>query len=144
MAILISLQIMALLSGLAGVYTESIMKKRPLRNINVQNFWLYFFRVIFNAVYIQYSDSVGNKGFFYGYSYFTVFIILNHALSGILVTMVMKYADNIVKVFSTSVAMLFLGVVSFIFFDFHLSLSFILDTALVIASIYLHHVGKQR
>ena len=33
--------VMALLSGSAGVYTELIIKKRPQRSINVQNFYLY-------------------------------------------------------------------------------------------------------
>ncbi|KAL7118420.1 hypothetical protein ACP275_02G000400 [Erythranthe tilingii] len=94
--------IMALLSGFAGVYTEAIIKKRPSRNINVQNFWLYVFGMAFNAIAIlvQDFDAVMNKGFFNGYSLITVLMILNHALSGIAVSMVMKYADNIVKVMS--------------------------------------------
>ncbi|CAN4114962.1 unnamed protein product [Withania somnifera] len=92
--------VMALLSGFAGVYTEAIIKKRPSRNINVQNFWLYVFGMIFNAFAImtQDFDAVMNDGFFHGYSLITVLMILNHALSGIAVSMVMKYADNIVKV----------------------------------------------
>jgi len=99
---------MALLSGFAGVYTEAIIKKRPSRNINVQNFWLYIFGMLFNLVAICVQDfgAVINKGFFHGYSFITILMILNHALSGIAVSMVMKYADNIVKVYSTSVAML--------------------------------------
>ncbi|KAF8013253.1 hypothetical protein BT93_I1186 [Corymbia citriodora subsp. variegata] len=91
--------VMALLSGFAGVYAEAIMKRRPSRNINVQNFWLYIFGMIFNAIaiVIQDFDAVANKGFFHGYSLITTLMILNHALSGIAVSMVMKYADNIVK-----------------------------------------------
>ncbi|KAA3490678.1 UDP-galactose transporter [Gossypium australe] len=55
--------VMALLSGFAGVYTEAIIKKRPSRNINVQNFWLYIFGMAFNAVaiLIQDFDAVKNK-----------------------------------------------------------------------------------
>ncbi|XP_020519234.1 CMP-sialic acid transporter 2 isoform X2 [Amborella trichopoda] len=55
--------VMALLSGFAGVYTEAIIKKRPSRNINVQNFWLYVFGMIFNvvAIFIQDFDAVLNK-----------------------------------------------------------------------------------
>ncbi|XP_030923728.1 CMP-sialic acid transporter 2-like [Quercus lobata] len=138
--------VMALLSGFAGVYTEAIMKKRPSRNINVQNFWLYVFGMVFNAVAIvtQDFDAVMNKGFFYGYSFITVLMILNHALSGLAVSMVMKYADNIVKVYSTSVAMLFTAFVSFYLFGFNLSLAFILGTIVVMVSVYLHAVGKQR
>ncbi|XVF01648.1 hypothetical protein REPUB_Repub04eG0106400 [Reevesia pubescens] len=136
--------VMALLSGFAGVYTEAIIKKRPSRNINVQNFWLYIFGMAFNAVaiLIQDFDAVMNKGFFHGYSIITTLMILNHALSGIAVSMVMKYADNIVKVYSTSVAMLLTAVVSVFLFSFHLTLAFFLGAIVVSVSVYLHSAGK--
>ncbi|KAK6154015.1 hypothetical protein DH2020_013654 [Rehmannia glutinosa] len=136
--------IMALLSGFAGVYTEAIIKKRPSRNINVQNFWLYVFGMVFNAmaILVQDFDAVMNKGFFHGYSLITVLMILNHALSGLAVSMVMKYADNIVKVYSTSVAMLLTAVVSVFLFGFHLSLAFFLGSTVVSISVYLHSIGK--
>uniref|UniRef100_A0A0D9X0N0 Uncharacterized protein n=1 Tax=Leersia perrieri TaxID=77586 RepID=A0A0D9X0N0_9ORYZ len=104
------MQVMALLSGFAGVYTEAIIKKRPSRNINVQNFWLYIFGMLFNlvAICVQDFDAVMNNG--------------------IAVSMVMKYADNIVKVYSTSVAMLLTAVVSVFLFGFHLSLAFFLGS----------------
>uniref|UniRef100_A0A0V0I6E2 Putative CMP-sialic acid transporter 4-like n=1 Tax=Solanum chacoense TaxID=4108 RepID=A0A0V0I6E2_SOLCH len=138
--------VMALLSGFAGVYTEAIIKKRPSRNINVQNFWLYVFGMIFNAFAImtQDFDAVMNNGFFHGYSLITVLMILNHALSGIAVSMVMKYADNIVKVYSTSVAMLLTAVVSVFLFGFHLSLAFFLGSTVVSVAIYLHSTSKAR
>ncbi|XP_047983664.1 CMP-sialic acid transporter 4-like [Salvia hispanica] len=136
--------VMALLSGFAGVYTEAIIKKRPSRNINVQNFWLYVFGMIFNAITIVFQDfdAVVNKGFFHGYSFITVLMILNHALSGIAVSMVMKYADNIVKVYATSVAMLLTAVVSIFLFGFHPSLAFFLGSIIVSISVYLHSIGK--
>ncbi|XP_028088353.1 CMP-sialic acid transporter 4-like isoform X3 [Camellia sinensis] len=132
--------VMALLSGFAGVYTEAIIKKRPSRNINVQNFWLYVFGMGFNAIaiLIQDFDAVMNKGFFHGYSLITTLMILNHALSGIAVSMVMKYADNILKVYSTSVAMLLTAVFSVFLFGFHLSLAFFLGSTIVSVSVYLH------
>ncbi|RLN33371.1 hypothetical protein C2845_PM03G10930 [Panicum miliaceum] len=51
----------------------------------------------FAGVYTEDFDAVINKGCFHGYSFITILMILNHALSGIAVSMVMKYADNIVK-----------------------------------------------
>ncbi|KAL6008104.1 CMP-sialic acid transporter 2 [Asimina triloba] len=155
--------IMALLSGFAGVYTEvfflvksgiiavygtfcllqAIIKKRPSRNINVQNFWLYVFGMVFNAfaIVIQDFDAVINNG--------------------IAVSMVMKYADNIVKntmrlnenneivqvqlrslVYSTSVAMLLTAVAAVFLFGFNLSLAFFLGSTVVSVSIYLHSIGK--
>lgn len=51
-----------------GVYITSpvlqaIIKKRPSRNINVQNFWLYVFGMVFNviAIFVQDFDAVMNK-----------------------------------------------------------------------------------
>ena len=45
------------------LYLQAIIKKRPQRNINVQNFYLYVFGMIFNAVaiVIQDFDEVANK-----------------------------------------------------------------------------------
>lgn len=136
--------VMALLSGFAGVYTEVIIKRRPSRNINVQNFWLYFFGILFNigAIFTQDFDEIMNKGFFKGYTAITVCMIINHALSGIAVSMVMKFADNIVKVYSTSVAMLLTAAVSIMFFGFQLTLPFVLGSMVVSISVFLHSHGK--
>ncbi|KAM4087914.1 hypothetical protein ACB094_07G031800 [Castanea mollissima] len=138
--------VMALVSGFAGVYTEAILKKRPSRNINVQNFWLYIFGMVFNAVaiVIEDFDMVLNGRFFHGYSYITVLMILNHALSGLAVSMVMKYANNIVKVYSTSVAMIFTAVISYFLFGFHLTYAFGFGSVTVVISVYIHAAGKQR
>ncbi|GLJ08461.1 hypothetical protein SUGI_0089220 [Cryptomeria japonica] len=115
--------VMALLSGFAGVYTELIIKKRPSRNINAQNFWLYIFGMIFSAgaMFAQDDEEIRNNG--------------------IAVSMVMKYADNIVKVYSTSVAMLLTAIISIFLFGFHLTLPFVLGSMVLSVSVYLHSKG---
>ncbi|KAK8321773.1 hypothetical protein V6Z11_A12G125400 [Gossypium hirsutum] len=50
---------------------------------------------------------------------------------GIAISMVMKYADNIVKVYSTLVAMLLTAVVSVFLFGFNLTLAFFLGATQV-------------
>ena len=42
---------------------QPIIKKRPLRNINVQIFWLYIFGMLFNlvAICVQDFDAMINK-----------------------------------------------------------------------------------
>ncbi|XP_057863916.2 CMP-sialic acid transporter 2 isoform X2 [Cryptomeria japonica] len=136
--------VMALLSGFAGVYTELIIKKQPSRNINAQNFWLYIFGMIFSAgaMFAQDDEEIRNKGFFHGFSLITVCMIINHALGGIAVSMVMKYADNIVKVYSTSVAMLLTAIISIFLFGFQLTLPFVLGSMVLSVSVYLHSKGK--
>lgn len=138
--------VMAVLSGAAGVYTELIMKKRPQRNVNVQNIYLYLFGIVFNTITIfvyDYEAVVGN-GFFHGYTTTVCFMILNHALSGIAVSLVMKFADNIVKVYSTSVAMVLTTLVSIPLFGFRLTLPFVLGTSVVSVAVFLHYQSKMK
>ena len=133
--------IMAVLSGAAGVYTELIMKTRPQRNINVQNLYLYAFGVVFNLVLIYFADyeAVIGRGYFHGYNLLVGIMITNQALSGIAVSLVMKFADNIVKVYSTSVAMILTTLVSIALFGFELTLPFVLGTAVVSVATFLHY-----
>ena len=72
----------------------------PQRSIHVQNFYLYSFGIIFNVftIFAHDREQVAEKGFFHGYDSLVVVMLFNHALSGLAVSMVMKYADNIVKV----------------------------------------------
>ena len=138
--------VMALLSGAAGVYTEMIIKKRPQRSINVQNFYLYSFGIVFNmmAIFMYDNSQVMEKGFFYGYSSITFIMIMNHALSGLAVSMVMKYANNITKVYSTSVAMLLTTLISIPLFGFELSLPFMLGSGVVTVAVFLHSQAKKK
>lgn len=137
--------VMASLSGFAGVYTEAIMKKTPTRNVHVQNFWLYIFGITFTALAIVLTQDFKNileRGFFYGFDLLVVIMIINHALSGLAVSMVMKYADNIVKVYSTSVAMLLTAAISILLFDYKLSTQFMLGSGVVSISVFLHFRAK--
>ena len=119
-----------------------IMKKKLTRDINVQNIYLYAFGVLFNivAMIMHDLDEVIVKGFFHGYSWLVWVMVLNHALAGIAVSLVMKFADNIVKVYSTTVAMVFTTLVSIPLFGFELRPSFVLGTSVISLAVYLHNL----
>ena len=55
--------VVVVVHSVAFHFWQAIIKKRPSRNINVQNFWLYVFGMAFNAVaiVIQDFDAVANK-----------------------------------------------------------------------------------
>lgn len=101
--------------------------------------------IVFNvfAIFLYDSDAVLSQGFFHGYTPVVGVMILNHALSGIAVSMVMKFADNIVKVYSTSVAMILTTLVSIPLFGFQLTLPFVLGTSVVSVAVYLHYQSKK-
>lgn len=133
---------MAILSGFAGVYTELILKSGGAkRNVNAQNVYLYAFGVLFNvfAIFAYDYDAVARRGYFHGYTFLVAVMIANHAASGIAVSLVMKFANNIVKVYSTSVAMILTTLVSIPLFGFELTVPFVLGTAVVSVATFLHY-----
>ena len=69
---------------------------------------------------------------------FVIYLVVLQACGGLLVAIVVKYADNLLKGFATSVAIILSCAVSIILFDFHLTLQFTFGTLLVIASIFLY------
>ena len=60
------------------------------------------------------------------------------AFSGLIVAVVVKYADNILKGFATSAAIVISCVVSMYLFDFQLSVQFVVGSTLVIAATYMY------
>ncbi|XP_065015882.1 CMP-sialic acid transporter 1-like [Musa acuminata AAA Group] len=95
----------ACLSALAGVYTEYLMKKNN-DSLYWQNVQLYMFGTIFNMAWLKLDDF--RAGFEYGpwwqrlldgYTVTTWLVVLNLGSSGLLVSWLMKYADNIVKMY---------------------------------------------
>ncbi|URE36211.1 hypothetical protein MUK42_34436, partial [Musa troglodytarum] len=93
----------ACLSALAGVYTEYLMKKNN-DTLYWQNVQLYTFGAIFNMARLMMDDfRVGLENgpwwqrLLNGYTVTTWLVVLNLGSSGLLVSWLMKYADNIVK-----------------------------------------------
>lgn len=127
------------LSGFAGVYFERILKGSDV-SVWMRNVQLSTFAVPFGLLTTFLSDynEVQLLGFFYGYNALIWSVILLQALGGLLVAVVVKYADNILKGFATSLAIVLSCVVSVYAFEFHLTWKFVLGSGLVMASVFLY------
>ncbi|CAI0408598.1 unnamed protein product [Linum tenue] len=134
----------ACLSALAGVYTEFLMKKNN-DSLYWQNVQLYTFGVLFNMAKLIVDDF--QSGFengpwwqrlFNGYTTTTWLVVLNLGSTGLLVSWLMKYADNIVKVYSTSMAMLLTMVLSVILFSFKPTLQLFLGIIICMMSLHMY------
>lgn len=73
-----------------------------------------------------------------GFDGFVWYVVVLQAAGGLIVAVVVKYADNILKGFATSVAILISCVASIYLFSFYLTLQFGLGTVAVIGSIFLY------
>lgn len=134
----------ACLSALAGVYTEFLMKKNN-DSLYWQNVQLYTFGAIFNMARLIVDDfrSGFEKGpwwgrLFHGYSISTWMVVLNLGSSGLLVSWLMKYADNIVKVYSSSMAMLLTMILSVYMFNFKPTLQLFLGIIICMMSVHMY------
>ncbi|KAK1565256.1 hypothetical protein Q3G72_022615 [Acer saccharum] len=134
----------ACLSALAGVYTEFLMKKNN-DSLYWQNVQLYTFGAIFNMSRLLLDDFRGgfeNGAFwqrlFDGYSITTWLVVLNLGSTGLLVSWLMKYADNIVKVYSTSMAMLLTMVLSVYLFNFKPTMQLFLGIIICMMSLQMY------
>ena len=87
------------LSGFAGVYFEKILKGSDV-SVWMRNVQLAMLSVPMGLVtsYMKDGDKIADGGFFYGYDNFVWFTVAQNALGGLLVAVVVKYADNILKV----------------------------------------------
>lgn len=136
---LVAVVVSCLSSGFAGVYFEKILKHSKgsiwLRNIQMSMFGIM---AGFFGLYASNWNAVTSKGVFYGYDMVVWFIIFTFAFGGLLVAMVIKYADNILKGFATSISIVLSTVISIIWMNFHLTWMFVIGATIVIIAVYLY------
>ena len=85
-------------------------------------------------------QPIMNDGMLQGYDWLTWVVVANQALGGLLVAIVVKYADNILKGFATSLSIIVSGVISIYLFHFQPSSVFIVGAFIVMLSSYLYGI----
>lgn len=135
----------ACLSALAGIYTEYLLKKDN-DSFYWQNVQIYTFGVLFNMIRLIMEDITSGfekgpwwKRLFNGYDYITWLVVLNLSSTGLLVSWLMKYSDNIAKVYATSMAMLLTMVLSVWLFDFKPTLQLLLGIVICVMSLQMYY-----
>ncbi|KAF9348381.1 hypothetical protein BGX26_000209 [Mortierella sp. AD094] len=136
---LLAVMIACILSGLAGVYFEKILKNTQ-GSIWLRNIQLSFFSLPFSllAVYLKDGEGVTEQGFFAGYDMLVIAAIACQSAGGLIVAVVVKYADNILKSFATSVSIVISAIASVALFGSRIGTIFVIGTALVLGATYLY------
>lgn len=126
-------------SGFAGVYFEKILKDSKV-SVWMRNVQLCIFSIPLGFICMFVSDytTVLEHGMFFGYSSIVWLVVAIQAFGGLLVAVVVKYADNILKGFATTVSIIVSCVASVYFFAFHVTLVFSCGAFLVVVSIFLY------
>ncbi|KAJ1821969.1 UDP-galactose transporter Gms1 [Coemansia sp. RSA 2675] len=136
---LVSVLTACMLSGLAGVYFEKVLKgsRKSVWTRNVQLSLFSLPPALFGVLVVD-GAGVSSLGFFSGYTRWTIAAISLQAFGGLLVAVVVKYADNILKGFATSISIVLSCLVSVWLFDFHITKPFVLGTGLVVYATYMY------
>ncbi|KAJ2904667.1 nucleotide-sugar transporter [Zalerion maritima] len=131
----------AMLSGLTGVYFEKVLKD-PSAPVSVwtRNVQLSLFSLLPSFVLILAYDGadIAEHGFFDGYNIVVWTTVIFQAAGGILVSLVLNYADNILKNFATSISILISFVCSIVIFEFEATFSFLVGMVLVLGATFLY------
>ncbi|VDK32959.1 unnamed protein product [Gongylonema pulchrum] len=135
----IAVLVACILSGFAGIYFEKILKGSDV-SVFVRNVQLSIISLPVGLanVFIQDSGKVLKKGLLVGFDIVVWGMIFLSALGGLTVAVVIKYADNILKAFATSIAIIVACVASALLFSFRSSILFVVGTVLVIMAVFLY------
>ena len=128
-------------SGLAGVYFEMVLKNAKT-SLWVRNCQLSVFGAILGLLPVAKDWSAmygpGGQGFLHGYNHIVWCVVLLQAGGGLLVALVVKYADSILKGFATSLSIVISCIASYFLFDFVVTPRFVLGGSLVLYSVYVY------
>lgn len=125
--------------SLASVYNEYALKSQFETSIYLQNLFLYGYGAIFNflaLIVMAIFKGPNSMDILQGHSKATMLLICNNAAQGILSSFFFKYADAILKKYSSTVATIFTGIASAALFGHTLTINFILGISIVFISMH--------
>jgi solute carrier family 35 (probable UDP-sugar transporter), member A4 len=134
------------LSGLAGVYNEWILKKHYSESLHVQNIYLYMYGSFLNmvpavAIPLFRSKSLTELNILKGFSIYTWLIIITQVLNGLFMSVVIKHASNIIRLFVISFSLVVTTVLSVTIFSLTLNIYFFISFASLICALWLYYAN---
>lgn len=113
---MIAVLVGACCSGLAGVYFEKVLKGTQ-SSLWIRNIQLGLMSAIIGTIMACYHDGVTirEQGFLGGFNGIVWLTVTTHGVGGLLVAMVIKYADAITKGFASAISSVLTGIVGVLF-----------------------------
>ncbi|GMT26533.1 hypothetical protein PFISCL1PPCAC_17830, partial [Pristionchus fissidentatus] len=126
------------ISGLAGAYTEKIVKGRV--SIWIRNTQMAIFSIpaCLLSMFAQDGTFIMENRMLYGFDAVVWFTVFWYGIGGISVAFCLKYADIVSKDFATSVAIILSTLGSIFFFNFTPTPIFLIGAILVMFAIFMY------
>lgn len=142
------------LSGFAGIYFEKILKGSDV-SIWIRNIQLalpsIFFALLF--AFVKDNDKIFSDGgapaaiwgrMLYGFDWAVWVTIAISAFGGLVVAVVIKFADNILKAFATSFAIVLNCILAYFLFNFRPTMFFVVGACFVIGAVFVYSIYPYR
>jgi len=129
----------------ASVYNEQALKSNYETSVHLQNFFTYFYGMVFNLIGLcTLAISNGGHGLslLSGHNSVTLMLVVNNAAQGILSSFFFKFADTILKKYSSTVATILTGLMSSLLFGHELTVNFFIGVSIVFISMHLFFSHK--
>ncbi|KAM0792551.1 hypothetical protein ACM66B_005216 [Microbotryomycetes sp. NB124-2] len=144
-------------SGLAGVYFEMVLKGSKA-DLWVRNIQLSFFSLLPALVPVflpnlslfggsssaAVAAPVERQPIFAHFGFWAWTVVSVQVFGGLVTALVIKYSDNIMKGFATSLAIILSFCAGVILFEFQVTTSFLVGTVVVVGATYLYNQPDQR
>ncbi|KAG6816447.1 hypothetical protein H0H87_006002 [Tephrocybe sp. NHM501043] len=135
-------------SGLAGVYFEMVLKNSQA-DLWVRNVQLSLFSLLPALAPILFSNRGINAGswpsaLFHNFGLWAWATVGVQVLGGLVTAMVIKYSDNILKGFATSLSIVLSFLASVALFEFQMTFTFILGSGIVLVATWLYNQPTNR
>lgn len=127
----------SVISSMAGTLCEYVYTKSPEENIHAQNIKLYAFGTIFNTLILFL------KGGPHRIEHWSVYIlILYYALSGIVISFVMKYLGNVVRNLLGALTLISISICSYFILGNNLTIQFVIGGTIVIIGMIIYNLNN--
>eukprot|EP00754_Rhynchopus_humris_P036556 Rhum_TRINITY_DN18666_c0_g1::Rhum_TRINITY_DN18666_c0_g1_i1::g.168060::m.168060/K15272/SLC35A1_2_3; solute carrier family 35 (UDP-sugar transporter), member A1/2/3 len=126
-------------SAVAGVFLEKIVKQTA-PSVWIRNIQLALFGLLVGGVACRAKDSeaIAQRGFLQGFNATVWVVVFLQSFGGILIAVVVKYTDNILKGFATGLSIIMSAAVAIKLFDFQVSAQYFAGAFVVVVSVYLY------
>ena len=120
-------------SAVAGVFLEKIVKQTA-PSVWVRNIQLALFGLIIGGVACRAKDSeaIARRGFLQGFDATVWVVVFLQSFGGILIAVVVKYTDNILKGFATGLSIIASAAAAVKLFDFQVSAQYFVGAFVVV------------
>lgn len=130
------------LSGLSGVITEFIYKKNLGDSIHLQNLYLYFYGICFNLLgFLLEKDTAlefSMASMFANFNVYTWLLVITQVYYGLSISFIMKYSNNITKLFAVSCSLLVNVLMCVWLFNLNVNVYFYWTFVIIISALYLY------